>query len=768
VDRIEETLPAAAPGFLTHLALDKHVYRPGEIVFFRSATLEADTLRPPSQPVSLEYSLVGPRGKVVYRFRGQTQDGGIGGGEFPLSTDVTEGEYTLRVVDSEGRVPPEERRLLVHRAGAVIATRSKQPVIARPTVEFFPEGGELLASVPNRVYFRLRTPSGTPAVLSGAIVDGRDEVVARVETARGAAVPSFALGVFTFTPKLGEDYRLRATTPADLVAPLPVAREVGLALSVPAAVTPSGQPLRVVLSLQDTRTRRLVVAAFCRGRLVAQEPLTARPGTTEVSLTPPEEAGAGVLRITVFERAPVGLQPLAERLVYRVPPRRLELSADSDKERYQGGEQVRLTVHAKTERGDPAEAWLLVAVVDAQAAGVGGGPGETSLPAQFYLTSQLRQPEDLERADLVVRDDPASARALDLFLGTQGWRRFIVRDEPAVAVAATGPARPSDALLRLDNARGAQGRYDKAFAAEQARIRLTFADRDRGLNEERARCGTVLGQTRTALETYEARVRAYSRLALGAAVLTLFAVGCVALVIGLVRVATGRQANVPYFATAFATLVVCLLTFVAFSGQQVPNGGGDILAHLPEKPGGPAAGPRDDGHPAATITAATTGPGERALPRSEDLQLLERRIAETDRQRKRPGLRKDKEFTQRFADDLAALRQSGGARPVEPGPGRATPATVGRGPATGDIPLLQPYAHPILREYARLGDYHETVFWYPTFKIGRDGKAVLPEFTLSDSGSAYRILIYGHTPSGRLGVFAGVIDSTPRAAPAAR
>ena len=45
--QVEEDLPLAEPVYVTHLAIDRPLYRPGETVFFRSLTLERFSMRPP-------------------------------------------------------------------------------------------------------------------------------------------------------------------------------------------------------------------------------------------------------------------------------------------------------------------------------------------------------------------------------------------------------------------------------------------------------------------------------------------------------------------------------------------------------------------------------------------------------------------------------------------------------------------------------------------------------------------------------------------------
>ena len=50
------------------------------------------------------------------------------------------------------------------------------------------------------------------------------------------------------------------------------------------------------------------------------------------------------------------------------------------------------------------------------------------MPTHFLLTTEVRRPEDLEYADFLLGPHPQAAEALDLLLGTQGWRRFAEQD----------------------------------------------------------------------------------------------------------------------------------------------------------------------------------------------------------------------------------------------------------------------------------------------------------------------------------------------------
>ena len=68
-------------------------------------------------------------------------------------------------------------------------------------------------------------------------------------------------------------------------------------------------------------------------------------------------------------------------------------------------------------------------------------PPRRSPSAHFYLTREVQRPEDLEDAECLLADTPEARQALDLFLGTHGWRRFV----------QAGPTDPrGEVVTRLD------------------------------------------------------------------------------------------------------------------------------------------------------------------------------------------------------------------------------------------------------------------------------------------------------------------------------
>ncbi|HWY87009.1 MAG TPA: zf-HC2 domain-containing protein, partial [Gemmataceae bacterium] len=198
------------------------------------------------------------------------------------------------------------------------------PVVSSErTIDFFPEGGDLVAGLPNRVYYRVRSPQGEPVDTDGhVILLAGKKVVYDSERLRG-------LGSFTFTPDPKETYSVRITGSqgtTELQKPFEKLgiQTRGLILHAPQSVVREGEPLTLVLRLQGAGGR-LLLQTTCRGQIVDQQYLDLQPGSHAVKLQPAPGA-AGVLRVTVLDASAGRLVPVAERLLYRVPDKWLDVS----------------------------------------------------------------------------------------------------------------------------------------------------------------------------------------------------------------------------------------------------------------------------------------------------------------------------------------------------------------------------------------------------------------------------------------------------------
>ncbi|MFI4876149.1 MAG: MG2 domain-containing protein [Blastopirellula sp. JB062] len=331
-------------------------------------------------------------------------------------------------------------------------------------VLFCPEGGALVAGLSNRVYFHATDADGKPVELQGAIVNNRDEVVAKAKTEyRGR-------GRFDFIPLPQQHYRLKAKLGESRIdADLPPINETALAnMTIPTPVVDADQPIEVEINSRDHR-QRYGLAYYNNGDLVTQQffavPQRLKPARVRLE-APPEIAGAG--EVTLYAADDSGqITPLAERMVFRRPVRRLNLKIASPqlKQGYAAGETAEIEVAVQDETGAPSQASLGVAIVNDAAFAHTTQVSPTLIAAQL-LTKRLRRPEELKDPQTLLSDDPQAARELDFILATDGWREF-VKAAP-LGDWAGEPGRNRQAVPPAELSRMSSLAHDQATDVEAA------------------------------------------------------------------------------------------------------------------------------------------------------------------------------------------------------------------------------------------------------------------------------------------------------------
>jgi len=466
------------------LEFDRRGYAPGEEVV--AVVRLAHTER--GKPLAEQPLLAG----VVIDGKEYDQHGVLAAGSIAARTD-THGVAIIRF-----RLPEVIERgqgsltVWFEEAGQLESFSRPLPILLRKVkVEFFPEGGDLVAGVPNRVYFAARSPQGRPVDISARLI-GEDGSSISLETLRDPARPGANQGVGSFWlphPQVGQKWVLVLEQPAGLEAEysFPQVKPFGVVMNVPDPVLGELRPIRVNLTSVG-KDRKLLVGAVCRGRLVAHTSVTALDGKDVSVELEPEGPAGGVYRITVFEEIDDGqrsgrqLLPVAERLVFRKPHHRLRLDFDMPRPFALPGEKMALGIRATDEKGQAAPSILYLAVVDRAVLDHANDRTARSMPTHFYLMTEVRDAEDLEDADFLLSEDPLAPVALDLLLGTQGWRRF-AEQEPAAFRARYGQA--AERLLvglgnvptQADNRHVVRQAYERELADQLALLEPAFQGR---------------------------------------------------------------------------------------------------------------------------------------------------------------------------------------------------------------------------------------------------------------------------------------------------
>jgi len=395
-------------------------YGPGDQV---SATLEV-TRSEGGVPEGAKVTAIGRvDGAEVARVAGTVDAAGHCSVSFALPERIARGEGSLAMVIEDG---------------GVVETATKTLPILLQTVDLvmYPEGGQLVAGVANRVYLQARTPAAKPADISGVVVEqGSGRTVAEYRTEHEGR------GRFELLPEAGKRYRLKVLQPAGITSSyaLPEVQGEGAVLRATGDVTRARHAVELKVGARPVG-RKLKVTLRHRERTLAEQTLKAGRELSSLSLKAPEDA-AGVLVATVWDADGA---PLAERLIYRQPSEQLAVEVRADKKRYVPGDKVALTVRT-TRSGSPVSAVVGLTVTDDSVLEMIEKRDQAPrLPVMVLLESEVK-----ELADAQVYLDPdnqEAPRAVDLLLGTQGWRRFGLMDLASFVAKHGDPARRAVAL----------------------------------------------------------------------------------------------------------------------------------------------------------------------------------------------------------------------------------------------------------------------------------------------------------------------------------
>lgn len=420
-------------------------YRPGDTVVAYFAA------KPGASALSVKAEL---DGAVIYQSDPPWPDAGPLALRFPLPAKISRGAGRLEVT-------------LRGPTGSQTLARSIPLAPVKLDLRFQPEGGSLVAGLRNRVYFTARDAQGRPVEMRGMLVDSRDADVAELDTIQAG------MGLFSFTPSAGEQYRVRITTPSG-IADEPRLPEATVQTNVVFGGGPSvfaaGKPLEIQLDALGGELP-LVVAATCRGVLVGQQALVTSATRQQNRLVIPLAAeAAGLIRVSVYEYRSPRPKLAAERLVFRRPAARLDVSIADGLKPYAPGREVGLSLLSRDEKGAPAAAVLGVLATAARPADL-SAPG---LPAEVYFDGLLDNLPGRDAALACLADEARPSVPLDLMLGT----RFQTAWQPIPAGENGKSASPPmlvGAPAVLDNLGQIRSEYERSRAAYHS-------DRTKALN----------------------------------------------------------------------------------------------------------------------------------------------------------------------------------------------------------------------------------------------------------------------------------------------
>ena len=405
----EGTVPESRE--LVYLQTDKGIYETGEDLWFKTYVMDAQSLALSKRSKTLFVEMLNAQDSIVWQEKYPILSG-IAGGHMYIDKDLKEGDYRIHAYTrfsflNDTLRPVYPKKIRVVKSIAYKGTDSPQDE-DRPVVRlsFFPEGGDLIDGIPTKVAFKARDGKGMPAKVKGVLQENGKEI-ARLETVHDG------MGFVFMLPRKSSSYKVVLNDGREF----PFAKVTASGLSIHLRKQ-TDEYLEFHLSQPKEATpQKIRLTGRMRGKLYCMAEGTLRD-ILRIKIPVKEFPLQGIAEFTLYNE---NGQPMAERLVYVHPERKLHIELNTDSARYFTRGKGKLNVKVTDEAGKPVQAHLGLSIFD--------GAYQNELNPENMLSYCLLSTEIKGNihnpAYYFDGNNKDRLAALDLLLLTQGWRRYV-------------------------------------------------------------------------------------------------------------------------------------------------------------------------------------------------------------------------------------------------------------------------------------------------------------------------------------------------------
>ncbi|GAB6012560.1 hypothetical protein [Viscerimonas tarda] len=416
-----------------YLHFDNTGYYKGEAIWFKAyvVTSENNTLSPLSKVLYVD--LLTAEGDVLEAKKIKIEDGQASGG-FVLKEDYYSGFLQVRaytrcmlnfgehvmfnrvfpVYDQPQKAGDYAAKKMSVRGKEINRENIRKSEGAKPkdvNLSFFPEGGNLIAGIGNRVAFKATNKEGAAI-----------EVTGKVYNSKGEEITSFSslhqgMGSFELYPD-GNKYTAKLSYEGkEQSFELPHSLSSGYSLRVD-----NLHPASISVQVEKTAnepTQALGITFACRGKVYAFKSFgTGSEGRFAMRI-PKENLPAGVIQITVF--TPRG-EVVAQRQIFVNPANQSRpIKATKINSSFEPYSPIDIAFEIKDAANNPVETTFSLSVRDADTDT--GNNYTDNILYNTLLSSDLKGYIE-DPAYYFEADDNKHKIALDLLMLTQGWTRY--------------------------------------------------------------------------------------------------------------------------------------------------------------------------------------------------------------------------------------------------------------------------------------------------------------------------------------------------------
>ena len=391
-----------------HLHTDRTMYVPGEKIWFKAYVVDAYTHLSPTYSQYVYVELINSSDSLVHRVMVCSDGNGMFHGYIYLSELIPEGEYTLRAythyMGNSGEDYFFMKSIRIDNL-KVAAKQTRRSSRSNFDVSFFPEGGNIVEGVHNRVAFKVLNQQGASEVITGVLVDKEGNLLCEVTTVFAG------MGSFIFIPEAGKEYFLlcKNSSGQEKRFKLPTAIKT-------CTIATSYRNKRHFIQVKkspDIPDIPLYLLVHCKGEVFH---FALWNHFSDYITFSGDILPSGIIQVVLFDEQ---MKPISERLIFNKNEDQANLVYSTDKPYYEKRERITSEIYVTDTEENPLAGHVSVAVTDDRDIAI-----DTlyTITSSLLLSSELRG--TIESPGYYLQNHTNARYALDHLMMTHGWRRY--------------------------------------------------------------------------------------------------------------------------------------------------------------------------------------------------------------------------------------------------------------------------------------------------------------------------------------------------------
>ena len=400
-----ENYAAKFPVERAHIHFDKHTYAPGETIWFKVYLMSELTPAYDSKTFYIDW--IDDKGNLLHHTVSPMVNA-VTAGQYQIPSEYKGRSLSVRAY-TRWMLNFDTAFLYQKTLPVMIKNPSLNPqkAVIVPSLEFFPEGGDAIAGVSNKIAFKATDQYGKPVKIKGVVTASGGTIIDSLRTAHDG------MGFIMLTPKAGEVYKARwkYEKESEKTTLLPAVKTEGISLQVGVSAARRSFAVNFPASFAQKNDSLHIVGTMYQHVIFNITKSTTSPVT---GIVPISGLPYGILTITVFDK---NWMPLAERITYIPNNAQYIIKPEFEVERW--GLSYRARDEVKIRLPDAVTSSVSIAVTDMA---IGTDSSENIL-SHLMLTSELKG--TVHNPAYYFSDTSAKTEQhLDLVMLTNGWRRF--------------------------------------------------------------------------------------------------------------------------------------------------------------------------------------------------------------------------------------------------------------------------------------------------------------------------------------------------------